>query len=605
MEYQPLDTITEQIRLLRIIPSHDQLAPIECTLENVSLLELPSYTALSYCWGNPREIDRIIINGTQFDATRNLYRALVTLRAIGVGRLWIDAISINQADLEEKGRQISLMSSIYRRAQDILAWTGPKDEKSDTVIEVIDRYRQSTHYDGRMSGTDLEAVRNFLRREYWTRVWIIQELVLPHSVVLHIGEHAIPWDHFETAFAWISMAAKLQPADKPLFHSVNNLIQLRRELSGTNKYGGIPLIRALRHTWMAKATETRDKIFGLLALVADSSHYIAAPTYQIPINDLCQSMEILSIRVKRSLDEVALLGAGCDDTADEVPSWCPQFHSLNGDTRGRQLLLLGAGGDASSEYSRMFQGGRFHASGQSFLAPTQRHGVLTCRGINVGGIANIGRSIRDERTNQEDMVPDEAPEELLSPYATKTQVFYHIYHTFLYGASATDQYCYSWSSGYATEILRAWRSDYQAGFDSKTQAWIDEHKDFRIQGRTIREWCKWKTWTVHGMQMRNACAGRRQRDLFEHVKAYIVPDLQEVIGAGMRLTVTTQGYLGWAPRNARRGDLFYILEGCNVPVLLRPREEGGFLVVGDAYISGMMHGEAVKGNPSWEEVNLH
>ena len=44
----------------------------------------------------------------------------------------------------------------------------------------------------------------------------------------------------------------------------------------------------------------------------------------------------------------------------------------------------------------------------------------------------------------------------------------------------------------------------------------------------------------------------------------------------------------------QRNDALYILKGCSVPVILRPRADGGFLNVGDAYIQGLMNGEAVQ-----------
>ncbi len=37
-----------------------------------------------------------------------------------------------------------------------------------------------------------------------------------------------------------------------------------------------------------------------------------------------------------------------------------------------------------------------------------------------------------------------------------------------------------------------------------------------------------------------------------------------------------------------------ILKGSSVTVILRPRADGGFLIVGDAYIQGLMDGEAVE-----------
>ncbi|CZR69830.1 uncharacterized protein PAC_19730 [Phialocephala subalpina] len=62
---------------------------------------------------------------------------------------------------------------------------------------------------------------------------------------------------------------------------------------------------------------------------------------------------------------------------------------------------------------------------------------------------------------------------------------------------------------------------------------------------------------------------------------------------GRRLMTTTEGYLGLAIREARQGDLVAILYGCSCPVILRRRGDGTFHFVGEAYMHGIMDGEAM------------
>ena len=44
-----------------------------------------------------------------------------------------------------------------------------------------------------------------------------------------------------------------------------------------------------------------------------------------------------------------------------------------------------------------------------------------------------------------------------------------------------------------------------------------------------------------------------------------------------------------------------------MPVILRPRADDGFLIVGDAYVQGLMNGEAVQdaAEGSWVDVEIH
>jgi hypothetical protein len=49
--------------------------------------------------------------------TKNLKYALLQLRIDGKTRvLWIDAICLNQLDLQEQAQQVKIMSSIYSKA---------------------------------------------------------------------------------------------------------------------------------------------------------------------------------------------------------------------------------------------------------------------------------------------------------------------------------------------------------------------------------------------------------------------------------------------------------------------------------------------------------
>jgi hypothetical protein len=68
-----------------------------------------------------------------------------------------------------------------------------------------------------------------------------------------------------------------------------------------------------------------------------------------------------------------------------------------------------------------------------------------------------------------------------------------------------------------------------------------------------------------------------------------------------RFMTTVGGYLGWAPDNihggpseqTRVGDLIVILFGCSTPLAIRPCGYY-YQVLGEAYVQGMMEGEAMR-----------
>lgn len=68
---------------------------------------------------------------------------------------------------------------------------------------------------------------------------------------------------------------------------------------------------------------------------------------------------------------------------------------------------------------------------------------------------------------------------------------------------------------------------------------------------------------------------------------------------GKHFVETEHGYIGWAPIGTEIGDVVCVLLGSNVPLILRPATEpddGNWLVVGPAYVHGLMYGEAIYQN---------
>lgn len=79
--YTPLDNTRNEIRLLEVLPakSGDPEASVECKLFTCSLNDKPSYTALSYVWGDPNNTKPIIVNCQEVQVTINLNDALCQL----------------------------------------------------------------------------------------------------------------------------------------------------------------------------------------------------------------------------------------------------------------------------------------------------------------------------------------------------------------------------------------------------------------------------------------------------------------------------------------------------------------------------------------------
>ncbi|CAM6000725.1 unnamed protein product [Sphagnum balticum] len=121
--YQRIDLERKEIRLLELLPGERE-DKVRVRLRHASLDAEPRYDALSYMWGDPSVTRSIQLDDSnKFQVTVNLENALRDLRLIDRSMiLWVNAVCINQGDIEERNHQVQLMQAIYQGASVVRAW---------------------------------------------------------------------------------------------------------------------------------------------------------------------------------------------------------------------------------------------------------------------------------------------------------------------------------------------------------------------------------------------------------------------------------------------------------------------------------------------------
>ncbi|KAF2144817.1 uncharacterized protein K452DRAFT_222871, partial [Aplosporella prunicola CBS 121167] len=129
--YHGLDLSIDTIRLFTIRDG-DASSPIQCDLKVISRETCQNdYVALSYCWGDPSDKDTIFVNDRPLDVPRNLVAYLRKARIESDEEtprkpLWADSICIDQANLDERSREVWKMKRIYEDAGQVMLWLGPE-----------------------------------------------------------------------------------------------------------------------------------------------------------------------------------------------------------------------------------------------------------------------------------------------------------------------------------------------------------------------------------------------------------------------------------------------------------------------------------------------
>ena len=244
-KYETLSKSTN-IRLLKLCEGEGD---IHCSLAEAAAKKAPHYRALSYTWGSPTRTSEnhsqsqssrfIYLNQKRHAVTYNLFDALHQLRDLGLrGYLWIDAICIDQGNIDERGEQVAIMGDIYANADGVIVWLGKADNNTREAFTLISAIslacakadeessltpasfvfndpRLYAHTDPVIQPLDLRQWRlimEFFDRTWFTRVWVLQEAVLAGNIEVFCGPVTLNYSiladfaTFMSISGWISHA---------------------------------------------------------------------------------------------------------------------------------------------------------------------------------------------------------------------------------------------------------------------------------------------------------------------------------------------------------------------------------------------------------------
>ncbi|KAH8654655.1 heterokaryon incompatibility protein-domain-containing protein, partial [Tricladium varicosporioides] len=180
--------------------------------------DTPKFEALSYAWKLNEEEETtpnkpgeaFVFCGNEntrkpLPVTINCKLALQYLRHPSETRvIFVDAICIDQNNLEERSQQVALMGEIYGKAENVLVWLGPATEDSDLAMHCIERFavKMSDRHGNEFQR--LSFMWDPLDRTYFDRLWPLQETTCARSSEFICGERVVPWKSFQYTYAFLA-----------------------------------------------------------------------------------------------------------------------------------------------------------------------------------------------------------------------------------------------------------------------------------------------------------------------------------------------------------------------------------------------------------------
>ncbi|QPC70356.1 hypothetical protein HYE68_001108 [Fusarium pseudograminearum] len=347
--YQPLmmENSTRIIELYPGIPGDI----LEFELEEAPLFSETPFEALSYEWQEKHGTIPVQCDGQKIFITPNCKAAMEKLRLRDKSRyLWIDAICINQANDQERNQQVSIMGDIYRAAQRVVMWLGEETEPIKAAFEMLPTVAKAQcmlllQVTGELPGgvstegiddpekmldsmfkeqSVMDAFRDLMQRTYWTRAWILPEIVIAGSRgIVMCGTQSCRWTTLQVGMPIYEYCNFGQP---PVVFNSGLAGDLGPEVEMLFEN-----VVFVLHT--LEATDPRDKIFASLGLVSQGRRTIGKKLVEAPVADYTMSVQQVFIHAARYLIDLGgafwawRLGIQrSTKKVDNLPSWVPDFN---------------------------------------------------------------------------------------------------------------------------------------------------------------------------------------------------------------------------------------------------------------------------------------
>ncbi len=531
-------------------------------------LSLP-YEALSYTWGPVTELRSIRLNHIDnFKVTAGLETILQALRLPNQPRrIWIDAICINQGDVEERNGQVQHMRWIYRNAKMVRVWLDAEVDPKDPAINKLQTLNDRSTEADLGEPSFWKPLRAVFKSPYWSRVWIQQEIVNATYLTIQCQKVFLPmfnlyhYDRLvrsqvssieEVKPDWYEVSANVRIPDRfglvPNFEPLQNWF-LRGD-SGT-----VSLLENLDSARDLECTDDRDKVYGIMGLVSDSSHSDLPIKYEDTVDQVYTNVAKFIMTRCKSLGFIPY--AGLDPGSDELnakrslPSWVP-------DWRKRSPRLF------SSYLPQYWK--EEHASIRE-LKPrlSADRKILHTHGMCVDSITEL---YQDDIVSATVMAMVKWTDKATAARSKETPGSFARYRYLLNDAEALSKL-----------LHQAIRSPSSPSVNTGQHHALNENDTTQTSVPPNLD-------------------RQPSRPLHSQLSAHTRVDPGQVRSAAFTVFLTAKGAVGMALRSVKPGDEIWLLSGCREPVILRREADYHLLIAGEAYYAGASREELLQDVPN-------
>lgn len=338
---------------------------------------------------------------------------------------------------------------------------------------------------------------------------------------------------------------------------LNVVLRLERCREYMKEQGEMDIAWLMRMGQVARVTDNRDRIYGLLGLMGDTMSQNIIPNYNLRTHEIYALFTKSFVYTKKSLEILRL--AGYDEDSVSGNTWVPSFHRRA----------------SSNPFNPPHSKSSASRDIPCVVDLSRLDGLIECRGISFDVVDGVGVMHRRERllwmsTNSGDVTLVQ-PRSDQNAYGERPSTL--LWQTLtanrdVNGNAAPESYA---------ELLRP-RIDLSHGSLVYISEFVSSNAEFKVFGKRLADYFN---------------SGATSKDNNSHLLSYDVANQARRCLTSRKLITTAKGYLGLAPLYTKRGDVISILFGCSSPMILRP-VGAYYQLIGEAYVHGIMNGEGTE-----------
>ena len=470
------------------------------------------------------------------------------------------------------------MRSIYQNAESVAVWLGLENSKSSEAIR-FSRDLAACNEEAAASALvqdparkeHLEALVVLFRRQYWWRIWVIQEVSCARDSIVYCGTDAITWrelnsvcDIFKAEEGHLRDLFYNKPSSWwTLIRGGPRSLQLSRYSPDLD---APPLLELLLSHKSKKSTDPKDKVYALIG-ICSSRDTFGAIDYSRSMRDIYTHTARHIISTSGKLDVICVKQH--DIPQFNLPSWAPDWTRppLNSGAYSGSLVVglqhhepeFAAAGNSLAQFDFIDDGY-----------------ILKAAGFIVDTITSVGMPFKQKG------------------YPKVVEPALHVFHDWwnLFASSFPDSSSLPAQAAFGRAISCGnWMFEDEGVYENKLRA------VFELSGSVLADEDVLQIDTPPAPSLSSSVSSLVDENAELDDDANDKEQRAVIINAAItmnrrRLFISWAGVVGLSPWNAAVGDVICVLLGCRFPIILRPAE-GKYILVGEAYVDGFMNGEAM------------